>query len=138
MKLRILALLLALVAIAPAMSAQSVPLTLKDSTCAAAPAGSGPTYVAPCVVKLYRITVAATVASCPAFDASTWTLLSSTLAMPATQISYSDSNGVVAGNGYCYAGTVTWTAGGTGPSPLSNSFQTVLPLVPAALTISAG
>lgn len=124
---------------AHAQAGSGIALTITDSSCAATvtTAANGQQTAAPCTVQLYRLQTAAGATSCPAFSTSTYTEISSTLAMAAPSVKYSDT-GLAAGFAYCYGGTVTWTQGGTSPSDPSGTFQSVIPLKPGPPTITAG
>lgn len=145
-------LLMTLEILATVVQAQAGPLQITwvwTSPSAAASISSNQTTgvetAGPVVASVYHVpaTVTAGVASCPAFSATTWTLVSPAAGIPLTSSAanagtFADTN-VTVGQIYCGAVTEVFAAGGT-VSPATSSSPVVVILVgsPAAVTGVAG
>jgi hypothetical protein len=81
---------------------------------------NGTETAGPIVAQVYRASIVAG-SPCPAFSATTYTLLNGTVLLTTTAAVYTDS-AVATGSTFCYAVTDTFAAGGA-PSPVSNLFS---------------
>jgi hypothetical protein len=81
---------------------------------------NGTETAGPIVAQVYRVSIAAG-GTCPAFSATTYTLLNGAVPLTTTAAAYTDST-VTTGSTVCYALTDTFAAGGA-PSPVSNLFS---------------
>ena len=112
-------------------------LTWTNSACAAsiATSSTGTETAGPCTAQVYRV-ASTPGAACPAFSATTYSLLSGTVTQTTAAGAYSDTT-VATGATYCWAVTDTFQAGG-GASTAATFQGTVIlvgtPPTPTGLT----